>query len=84
MTLFPNPILDLNQLKIDYKLTNVEEGFKVVVVDALGQIVYQQEIEESKDIYKLPFSENTSGTYHVGIITKNGSRLFKPVVVTAK
>jgi hypothetical protein len=83
-TLFPNPTLNLSQLNIDYKLTNVDEGSKIVVFDALGQIVYQQELEKSKDIYKLPFSETTSGTYHVGVVTQNGSRLFKPVIVLAK
>jgi len=84
LTLFPNPTLNLDQLKIDYKTTNVNDGFRVVVYDGLGQIVFQQEMKQSKDIFKLPFSESTSGTYYLGIITENGSRLFKPVVVLAK
>lgn len=84
LTIFPNPALNLDQLKLDYKTTNVDDGFSIVIYDGLGQVIFQQEMKESKDIYKLPFSESTSGTYYIGIITENGSRLFKPVVVTAK
>lgn len=82
-TLFPNPTLDLNQLKVDYELTNISKA-RLEIYNSNAQLLYQQKLEDSKDILKLPFSENISGTYYLGIVTESGSKLFKPVIVTGR
>ena len=75
--------MDLNQLKVDYELTATSKA-RLEIYNSNSQLLYQQKLEESKDILKLPFSENTSGTYYLGIVTESGSKLFKPVIVTGR
>jgi len=83
-TIFPNPSFSLSEVNVDYKLMNIDSEATLVVYNANGQLIYDHNLKESKNIYKLPFSDDTNGTYYLGITTANGSRLFKPVIITGK
>lgn len=82
MTVFPNPAINLSDVNIDYNISQVKSDAFLHVFDELGEILYSQQLFDSKGIVKLPYQENTSGLYHIGIVTDAGSKVFKPVVVT--
>lgn len=81
LTLFPNPTYDLSEVNIDYKLTDVVSDVYLEVFNKVGEVLYRTQLKDDKAIFKLPFNESTSGMYHIGISTKNGSKVFKPVVI---
>ncbi len=83
-TLFPNPTFDLGEMKIDYNLKNLKSDAFLFVYDASGSVVLKHKLERNKDLLAIPVTENTSGLYHVGIITESGSKDFHRVLVTPK
>jgi len=84
LTVFPNPTFNLDNLNIDYNLQNVEGAAFIEIYNSNGELIYRNELSKRKDIYKLPFSEDVNGTYYLGIVSESGSRIFKPVIVTAR
>lgn len=84
LTVFPNPTFDLNELHLDYNIQGVQGEAKVVIYNMAGELLFSQQLEKQKDILRLNYNNSINGTYHIGIVTQNGSRLFRPVIVTAK
>lgn len=82
LTLFPNPVNDLSEVNIDYKVTDVVSDVYLEVFNELGEVLYRKQLLEDNAMFKLPLNESTSGMYHIGISTKNGSKVFKPIVIT--
>ncbi len=82
MTVFPNPTNNLSDLNIDYDISQIKSNATLHVFDELGEILFSQQLFDKNGIINLPYNQNTSGVYHVGIVTENGSKVFKPVVVT--
>ena len=81
-TLFPNPTFDLADVKLDYDMTDVTSEATLVILNANGETLYKRTLLEDKDIVQLSYTQATSGLYHIGIITENGSRVFKPAIVS--
>lgn len=84
MTVFPNPIDNLNNLKIDYNLVNVNSSAYVVVYDNLGRLLIKEELKESKGIYSLRYNEETDQMYNVGIVTNEGSKKMGSVLIGSR
>jgi hypothetical protein len=82
LTLFPNPTTDLGNLNIDYDITQTNSDATLVVLNSQGELIYSLVLKNEKEIINLSHQESTAGMYHIGIYTKNGSKVFKPVVVT--
>ena len=83
-TLFPNPSSNIGDLNIDYDLSEVHSDATLVIFNSVGAKVFSYDLSNQKDIMKIPFDKSTSGLYHVGIITENGSQVFKPAIITAQ
>jgi len=81
LTIFPNPINNLNNIKIDYKLTNLESKAYVVVFDNSGKLLMKDELNDLNGIYDLKYNEQTNQMYNIGIITENGSKKIGSVLV---
>lgn len=81
LTVFPNPTINLSELNLDYDVSEVSSDTYMIVLDEVGSILYRQQLANDKGIIKLPFDESTASVYHVGIVSDNGSKVFKPVVV---
>ena len=81
-TVFPNPAVDLSNVNIDYNLTDLQSDATLMIFNSVGEIIYKQTILREKSILEIPFRESTSGIYHIGILTEQGSKVFKPVVIT--
>lgn len=82
LTLFPNPTSDLSNLNIDYDITQTDSEATLVVLNSLGELMHNQKLTDEKGIINLSYQQSAAGMYHIGIYTKNGSKVFKPVVVT--
>jgi len=82
MTVFPNPTFDLSNLRVDYKLSNLVSEADLVIFNAIGELVYRERLTEQKRILSVNHSDNTDGMYQIGIITQNGTKVFKPVVIS--
>jgi len=82
LTLFPNPTTDLSNINIDYDLSQTQSDATLVIFDSRGETVYTKQLLEKEAVINLSYQGNTSGVYHIGIYTENGSKVFKPVVIT--
>ena len=82
LTVFPNPTVSLTDLNLDYQVSGDNSEVRAVVIDAAGQMIYEQKLDEVKDIIQLPFINHTGGMYQIGIITNNGSKAFRTVIVS--
>lgn len=81
LTVFPNPTISLSNLNLDYNVSDINADIRIVVIDGAGQMIYNQEVEESNAIVQLPYIEHAGGTYQIGIMTSNGSKTFRSVIV---
>jgi len=82
LTVFPNPTTNLSEVNIDYDIRDISSDAYLVVYNALGENIYKRLLVQDKAIMQLPYAENASGLYHIGIATENGSKMFKPVVIS--
>ncbi len=82
LTVFPNPTSDLSEVNIDYDITDISSDAFLVVYNSIGENIYKKALVEDKAIFQLPHSENVSGTYQIGIVTENGSMIYKTVVIS--
>jgi len=80
-TLFPNPTSNLSNINIDYDITQTKSDANLVVLNSLGEMIYNLQLNSKSAIINLAHDETTSGIYHIGIYTENGSKVFKPVIV---
>ena len=81
-TIFPNPSTNLSNVNIDYNLTDLKSDATLMIFNSIGEIIYTRAMPLEKSILEIPFQESTSGIYHIGILTEQGSKVFKPVVIT--
>ena len=85
LTLFPTPTTNLGDINIDYDITKTTSDATLVVLNSQGEMIYNLKLtSKSREIINLSHQESTSGMYHIGIYTENGSKVFKPVVVTRR
>ena len=84
-TIFPNPVTDLAQVKLDYRVTNIELNPKLIIYDAFGQLLHSQELGTDSDIISFSDLTNfTSQVYQIGIINDKGSRKFETLIVNRR
>lgn len=83
-TLFPNPTTNLADVNIDYDISQTNSEATLVVLNSQGEMIYNRALTSKSDIINLSHQETTSGMYHIGIYTENGSKVFKPLVVTRR
>lgn len=82
LTIFPNPINNLNNVKLDYSFDKNEGDAHVMIYDNLGKLIYKQKLEENEGIFRIPLDMPVDQIYNIGIITNKGSKRFGPVIVT--
>lgn len=82
-TIFPNPVVDINDLKIDYKLENVASSKELIVRNSLGELIFRKELTENNGITNIQdlTQQISSQTIYIGIMTSNGTEKYKPVII---
>ena len=71
--IFPNPANDF--INVDFDLTEKYEGLYVNVTDLSGKVLRSASLENiQKEQVTFSVRELPTGTYHVRIVTKDGSR----------
>jgi len=84
MTIFPNPIDNLNNVKIDYNLINVTSKAHVVIFDNSGRLILKEELQSESGIYSINYNEETDQMYNIGIVTDNGLKKLGSVLIGSK
>lgn len=82
LTVFPNPINNLNNVKMDYLFDKSEGNAHVVIYDSRGQMIFKDKLKSEKGIYSIPLDMPVDQIYNVGIVTQKGSKRFGAVIVT--
>jgi hypothetical protein len=79
LDLVPNPATD----KVNIKIHGLKGAGSLSITDHLGRVIWSQQVEEGQDALELSLENSAfeNGIYLVSLISEDGERVTKPLVV---